>query len=87
MDVNGTSISGMIAVCSGKMGNARLAYEIDLTESKVRFILDVKFKDPGSVAYPQRCLDGLMVVGTYRTARECYDAACAVCEGKDAAHA
>lgn len=48
MNPEGTKINGMISVCSGKNGNARLGYEIDLASNEVTYILEVHRRDRAS---------------------------------------
>ena len=62
MNIEGTKITGMIAVCSGNAGNVRFDYEIDLAQNKV--------------IYHVRSSWGTMTCFEYAKARACFDDWC-----------
>ena len=75
MNPNETEITGMIGVCTGNNGCARLDYRIDLKTNKVQYILMVYCKVSYAQNHPD-AQDGNLVFQTYEHAKAAYDAVC-----------
>ena len=71
MNPEGAKISGMIAVCTGRNGDARLSYEIDLAANTVTYILLCNRRDRGGND-PER----LTRWNDYAEVKAAYETAC-----------
>lgn len=81
MNPNETEITGMVGVCSGPNGCARLNYRIDLKTNQVMYVLTVN-RTGWTAEKRLDMLEGKTTLCEYAVARRMYDAACASIEGK-----